>query len=110
MQNEGSFWKTIKSIRCGHSQKTVPHNSRTAFFCRVIGSRVNSLLLDRLKYSPALGASRLIPPWIQVAVLPVWAPILPTETLALELIGGTTQGSATTWTNKIQDRRNVILC
>ena len=71
-------------------------------------SGVNSVLQDRMKYSPSVGADRLFPLSVQAATLPVRAPIFPTEALALELLGGTTQGPATTWTNEIQDRRNVI--
>ena len=71
--------------------------------------RVNSLLLDRLKHPSLVGADPFFPPSAQAAALPVRAPILPTNALALKLFGGSTQGSATTWTDEVQDRRNVIL-
>jgi hypothetical protein len=71
--------------------------------------RVNSLLLDRLKHPSLVGADPFFLPSAQAATLPVWAPISSTKALALELFGRTTLWSAATWTNEIQDRRNVIL-
>ena len=62
-----------------------------------------------MRYSASVGAGGLVPPSVQAAALPVQAPIFPTNALALELFRGTTQGSATTRTDEIQDRRNVIL-
>ena len=56
-----------------------------------------------MKYASLVGAGRLPSPAAQAAALPVRAPIFPAKALALEYFGGTTEGSATKWTDEIQD-------
>ena len=61
-----------------------------------------------MKHSPPVGAGRLLELSVGAATLPVRAPIFPTDALASELFGQSSEWSTTTWTNQIQDRRNVI--
>ena len=62
-----------------------------------------------MKCSSSVRADRLLGLSVQAGALPVRAPILPAKALAFELSGDTTQGAATMWADKIQDRRNLIL-
>src|SRR5215471_9072534 len=76
----------------------------------VAGQFAISLLLDRLKHPSSVGADRSFPPSVQAATLPFWArQSLRQRPWHLNSLEGPPSGSATTWTNEIQDRRNVML-
>ena len=61
-----------------------------------------------MKHSPPVGTGRLLQSSVGAATLPVRAPIFPTNALASELIGQSSEWSTAAWTNQIKDRRNVV--